>query len=133
MVIYPKEYTTFAQLVKINIELNLLLKVLAYDIYYIQKSALKMNRAYCQLLEQIQLQIQKDIPIIRSRMSDIGGRIVSEEQERTYRVVQTQFRGYMHTHRFANDVLRTDCEQLLAYYTQGKHMTHIIEKLNDCH
>jgi hypothetical protein len=126
--LYPKEYEHFSFLVKRYVELTLLLKIIPFDVRQLQQSKLKFIRCYDRLLEEVSLQIGKDLSILKRELNATGGVIVSEKQEKTFRLVQSKFKGFSYQQRFSNEVLRSDCEKLLALYMKGPFSLDLIKK-----
>jgi hypothetical protein len=56
------------------------------------------------------------------------GAILSEKQEKTFRLVQSKFKGFSYQQRFSNEVLRADCERILALYMKGPFSVEMIKK-----
>ena len=116
MLMYPKEYEEFSQLVKQYVISHILLKVLQYDRKVIGQSTLKLLRAYDQLLDQVQWKIEKDLIEMKRQMKRLGGVIIKEEQQSTVRIVEAKFRGFIYTHRFMNYLLQAESEQVFQSY-----------------
>ncbi|TCS78244.1 hypothetical protein [Tepidibacillus fermentans] len=116
MLMYPKEYQEFANLVKKHVVYHILLKVLQYDRKIGEQSSLKLARAYSELFNQIQWMIEKDLVEIKRQMKRLGGMIIKEEQQPTVRIVEAKFRGFIYTHRFMNYLLQAESEQVFKSY-----------------
>ncbi len=117
MLMYPKEYLTFSQLIKKYVVLHIMLKVLEYDRHMMQQSACKLANAYEELLADIQWRIEYDLRAVKKELKELGGMVIEEKQEATVRVVKAKFRGFIYTHRFLNYVLQSESEQLFRSYT----------------
>ncbi|MDQ0340309.1 hypothetical protein J2S00_003118 [Caldalkalibacillus uzonensis] len=120
MITNSKEYQLFTELLKQYTVLQILLKVIPLEVKELHHSRLKLSRLYCRILERIHQQVEKDIHQLRRQITQLGGCIISEQQERTFRLVTTKFRGYLYQHRYTNDVLRGECEKLLFCYLTGE-------------
>ena len=121
MLMYPQEYGEFSQLLKRYIVLNIIIKVIQYDRKVIKGSACKLSNAYDFTFEQLQLNIERDVLKIKKRLTELGGKIIEEQQQPTVRVVKAKFRGFIYTHRFLNYLLQSESERLFkAYLFQQK-------------
>ncbi|EGL81658.1 hypothetical protein CathTA2_2844 [Caldalkalibacillus thermarum TA2.A1] len=116
MIMDLKEYQLFTELLKRYTVLHILLKVIPLEVQELRHSRLKLSRLYCRMLERVHGRVEQDIKLLRRQMAELGGHIISEEQEKTFRRVTAKFRGYLYQQRYANDVLRGECEELLLYY-----------------
>ncbi|MFV9510216.1 hypothetical protein [Tepidibacillus sp. LV47] len=116
MLMYPKEYQEFSNLVKKYVVYHILLKVLQYDRKIGKQSSFKLARAYDELLSQVQWLIEKDLVEVKRQMKRLGGMIIREEQKPTVRIVESKFRGFIYTHRFMNYLLQAESEQVFKSY-----------------
>jgi len=116
MLMYPKEYLEFSQLIKEYVVLHIVTKVLEYDRKVIQQSTCKLTKVYDDTFEEVQWKIVQDLKQIKKKMKELGGIIFEEEQQPTVRIVKAKFRGFIYTHRFLNYVLQSESEQVLKKY-----------------
>lgn len=121
MLMYPKEYLDFSQLIKKYIILNILLKVLEYDKKILKQSPFKLAEAYNETLTEIQWKIEKDLRQIKKNMRELGGTVIEEQQLPTVRMVKAKFRGFIYTHRFLNYLLHSESEKLFKVYAMRRN------------
>lgn len=116
MLMYPKEYLEFSQLIKKYVVLNIMLKVLEYDRKVITQSACKLARVYDDTLTEIQWKIEHDLRHTKKKMRELGGTVLEEQQQQSVRIIKAKFRGFIYTHRFLNYVLQAESEKTFKGY-----------------
>ncbi|WCK57336.1 hypothetical protein PP175_29540 (plasmid) [Aneurinibacillus sp. Ricciae_BoGa-3] len=116
---FPPEYEEFASLIKYHVVYTLVLRVLPGDRETIAKTPSRLGKAYVEVLNQIELDIEKELRNIRMRLRELNGKIVEEKQEESARIVQSSLKGIMYKHRFNNIMLHHDCEDTIKAFIQG--------------
>lgn len=118
MLMYPKEYPEFSNLIKKQVILNIMIKVLEYDKKTIRASNCKLANVYEEILTEVQWRIEKDLVEIKRKMKNLGGIIIEEEQQQSVRIVKAKFRGFIYTHRFLNYILQAESEKMFREYLE---------------
>lgn len=116
MLMYPKEYLEFSELIKKYVVLHIMINVLEIDRQTIRQSSCKLAKVYDDILNEVQWRIEKDLRLLKKRMRELGGTVIEEEQQPTVRIVKAKFRGFIYTHRFLNYLLQAESEQMLKSY-----------------
>ena len=120
MISHPEAYQSFAELLKKYVLLSILSQTIVWEVSEMKRSRLKFSRCYCRLLEEAHLQVEKERRRIYRRFTNMGGELIDERQEAHYRLVIAKFKGYLHQYRYANHLLRSECEQLLFRYWRDR-------------
>jgi hypothetical protein len=121
MLIAPEEYRRFADLVKQIILLEVLERVLERDCRAIASTPVKMRRPIKRMLEETRERVARDALDARRELRRIGGEIIEVKQLPDIREVKARFRGFLHTQRYINEWLRSECEELFRFYWSEKN------------
>lgn len=121
MLIAPEEYRRFADLVKQIILLEVLERVLERDCRAIASTPVKMRRPIKRMLEETRERVARDALEARRELRRIGGEIIEVKQLPDIREVKARFRGFLHTQRYINEWLRSECEELFRFYWSEKN------------
>lgn len=121
MLIAPEEYRRFADLVKQIILLEILERVLERDCRAIASTPVKMRRPIKRMLEETRERVARDALEARRELRRIGGEIIEVKQLPDIREVKARFRGFLHTQRYINEWLRSECEELFRFYWSEKN------------
>jgi hypothetical protein len=120
MLIAPEEYRRFADLVKRIVLLEVLERVLERDCRAIASTSVKMRRPIERMLEETRDRVVRDALYARRELRRIGGEIVEVRQLPDAREVTARFRGFLHTQRYVNEWLRSECEEQFRSYWSEK-------------
>jgi hypothetical protein len=118
--LYPPEYQEFAKLVKKHVVYSLVLRVLPGEIKTIGRAHTRLGKGYISVLFGIQEPISNQLSLVRTRLREVGGKIIEEKQEEYVRVVTSHLQGYAYTHRYANYMLLSACEETVKCFIKGK-------------
>lgn len=111
MLIAPEEYRLFADLVKRVVLLEVLERVLERDCRAIANTSVKMRRPIGRMLEETRTHVAREALNARRKLRRIGGEIIEVKQLADAREVKARFRGFLHTQRYVNEWLRSECEE----------------------
>ncbi|GEM_PF-1763601 len=117
MLAYPDEYRNFAHLIKEHIVLAILIRALQYDLKQFKNSNLKFARAYLTIFTYSLQQAENKLRQVKTKLREIGGQIIEEEQQEGVRVVTAKFRGFIYNHRYMNPLILAECEKMLQALT----------------
>ncbi|MGI6127528.1 MAG: hypothetical protein ACOYEF_11275 [Planifilum sp.] len=120
MLIAPEEYRRFADLVKRIVILEVLERVLERDCRVIASSPVKMRRPFEGMLQELRERVAQDARQARRELRRIGGEILEVKQLPDSRQVKARFRGFLHTQRYVNEWLRSECEEHFRSYWSEK-------------
>ena len=120
MLIAPEEYRRFADLVKRVVLLEVLERVLERDCRAIANTPVKMRRPIGKMLEETRRRVARDALNARKELRRIGGEIIEVNQLSHAREVKARFRGFLHTQRYVNEWLRSECEETFRSYWSEK-------------
>jgi len=129
MLMYPKEYHEFSQLIKKYVVLHVMQKVLDYDRNVMLQSTCKLASSYEELLREIEWNINQDLRSAKIKMKELGGMVIEQQQQQSVRIVKAKFRGFIYTHRFLNYVLQSEIEHLFKMYVLSLPLT--TNKINE--
>ena len=121
MLIAPEEYRRFADLVKQIVLLEVLERVLERDCRAIASTPVKMRRPIKRMLEETRERVARDAVDAHRELRRIGGKIIEVKQLPDIREVKARFRGFLHTQRYINEWLRSECEELFRFYWSEKN------------
>lgn len=116
---FPAEYEAFVLLVRQQVVLQLLWRMVIYDQERLKaetEQTIKAARVFHAYLQAVEPKIIENVKQVKRDLRQLGGQILQEKQEKHVRVVEARFRGFIYTQHFHNVFLKTLCEQeLLAY------------------
>jgi len=111
MLIAPEEYRLFADLVKRVVLLDVLERVLERDCRTLANAPVKMGRPIGKMLEEARKRVAREALDARRKLRRIGGEIIEVKQLSDAREVKARFRGFLHSQRYVNEWLRSECEE----------------------
>ncbi|PRX42630.1 hypothetical protein CLV97_101119 [Planifilum fimeticola] len=127
MLIAPEEYRLFADLVKRVVLLEVLERVLERDFRTIANTPVKMRRPIGKALEEIRKRVARDALNARRELRRIGGEIIEVRQLSDVREVKARFRGFLHTQRYVNEWLRSECEETFLHQLSSQDFCSVSE------
>ncbi|MDA8352059.1 MAG: hypothetical protein M0Z65_02470 [Firmicutes bacterium] len=117
-----KDWTQVSTLVKQVVLLEVLLLVLERDRDRMQIiPALKTSRALIRWFERTIEGIRFVLVARQTTLSQWGGHIVDVVQRQDCREVKVWYQGYIRTMRYMNGWIKSECEEWLLHYWEGKN------------
>jgi hypothetical protein len=113
---YPPGYDKFYELVLQYVTLDVLERVLLYDLKILKQSKLKLSSMVIRLMNQVLSIVGEDIVACRRQLDSMDGKIITKKQEETALMVEFEFKGYTHRISLYNHHLKGQCEKIFEKY-----------------